>query len=119
MNVLRTPDDRFASLTGYAFDPQYAEVSGPDDGTLRIHYVDEGPRGGLPVLMFHGNPDWSYSFRELISRLAADGFRVMSPPAAEARESGVWLRNDIFKPDVRLYIDPSGTIRTIRSQGGR
>ena len=79
MKVLRTPDDRFEGLVGYPFEPRYAEVSDPDGGTLRMHYVDEGPRDGRPILMFHGNPDWSYSFRELISRFAAKGFRSVAP----------------------------------------
>ena len=79
MNVLRTPDDRFEGLIGYPFEPHYTEVSDPDGGTLRMHYVDEGPRNGPPILMFHGNPDWSYSFRELISRFAREGFRAVAP----------------------------------------
>ena len=37
MDVFRTPDERFADLPGYAFEPHYTEVDG-----LRMHYVDEG-----------------------------------------------------------------------------
>ena len=79
MDVLRTSDDRFEALPGYPFVPHYAEVSDPGGGTLRMHYVDEGPRDAPPVLMFHGNPEWSYSFRTLISRLAVEGFRAIAP----------------------------------------
>ncbi len=43
MKALRTPDDRFADLAGYPFAPHHAEVPHPDGGTLRMHYVDEGP----------------------------------------------------------------------------
>ena len=46
MKVLRTPDERFAALPGYPFEPHYSEVPDGDGGTLRIHYVDEGPREG-------------------------------------------------------------------------
>ena len=49
MQVLRTPDERFADLAGYPFEPRYATVSDPDGGTLRMHYVDEGPKDG-PVM---------------------------------------------------------------------
>jgi haloalkane dehalogenase len=42
MKILRTPDDRFRDLPGYAFAPHYADVG---DG-LRVHYVDEGAPGG-------------------------------------------------------------------------
>jgi hypothetical protein len=37
MDIIRTPDERFANLTGYPFTPHYLDVS-----ALRIHYVDEG-----------------------------------------------------------------------------
>ena len=39
MTALRTPDERFANLPGYAFEPHYFDAMG-----LRLHYVDEGPR---------------------------------------------------------------------------
>ena len=45
MDVLRTPDDRFAALPGFPFAPHYVDVQG-----LRIHYVDEGPPTAAPVL---------------------------------------------------------------------
>jgi len=32
-----------------------------------MHYVDEGD--GIPVLMLHGNPTWSYLYRNVIKRL--------------------------------------------------
>ena len=40
MKALRTPDERFASLPDYDFEPHYVEIG---DG-LRVHYIDEGPR---------------------------------------------------------------------------
>lgn len=36
----------------------------------RVHYVDEGPRGGEVVLLVHGTPSWSFEFRHLIPVLA-------------------------------------------------
>ena len=32
----------------------------------RMHYVDEGPRDGRPVVMVHGNPTWGYLYRNFI-----------------------------------------------------
>ena len=61
MNVLRTPDERFADLPGYDFEPHYVDVAG-----MRMHYIDEGPRDGQPVLMLHGEPSWSYLYRKMI-----------------------------------------------------
>ncbi len=39
-------------------------------GSWRCHYVDEG--AGRPVLLVHGNPTWSFYWRELILALRAD-----------------------------------------------
>lgn len=64
MPVYRTPDDRFADLPGFPFEPHYVEMHG-----RRIHYVDEG--AGAPVLCLHGEPTWSYLYRKMIPPLAA------------------------------------------------
>jgi haloalkane dehalogenase len=72
-NVLRTPDERFANLPGYAFAPHYVTVDG-----LRIHYVDEGARDGETVLMLHGEPSWSYLYRKMIPVLVDAGLRAVA-----------------------------------------
>jgi haloalkane dehalogenase len=46
---------------------------------MRLHYVDEGPRDGAPVLLMHGEPSWSYLYRHIISGLVARGHRVIAP----------------------------------------
>lgn len=74
MDILRTPDDRFESLPGYAFAPHYVDVGG-----LRMHYLDEGPSAAAPVLLLHGEPSWSYLYRKMIPLLAAAGHRVIAP----------------------------------------
>ena len=79
MKALRTPDDRFENLDGYPFEPHYLEVSDPDGGSLRMHYADEGPRDGKPVLLLHGEPTWSYLYRKMIPGLVAAGHRVIAP----------------------------------------
>ena len=43
----------------YPFASNYMEVNG-----FQYHYVDEG--SGDPVVMLHGNPTWSFYFREVI-----------------------------------------------------
>ena len=43
METYRTPDERFAGLTGFAWEPAYAEVPDGDGGSLRMAYVDAGP----------------------------------------------------------------------------
>lgn len=61
----------FAEL--YPFAPNYFPVDGGN-----LHYLDEGPRDGAPLLMLHGNPTWSFYFRSLITGLA-DRYRVIAP----------------------------------------
>ena len=74
MEILRTPDERFAALPDWSFAPRYVEVGG-----VRIHYVDEGPRDGATVLCLHGEPSWSYLYRKMIPALVAAGLRVVAP----------------------------------------
>ena len=79
MKALRTPDDRFTDLTGYPFTPNYVDISDQDGGSLRVHYLDEGPADGPVVLAMHGEPSWSYLYRKMIPLLAAGGARVIAP----------------------------------------
>ncbi len=64
MEFLRTPDDRFEGLPDYPFAPHYADVKAPDGTSLRLHYVDEGPRDAEPVPLVHGEPTWRVHPRE-------------------------------------------------------
>jgi haloalkane dehalogenase len=75
MSVLRTPDERFADLPGFRYEPRYATVA---DG-LRMAYVEAGPPDGEPVLLLHGEPTWSYLWRRIIPVLAGRGLRVVAP----------------------------------------
>lgn len=47
----------------YPFENNYLTLGGH-----RYHYVDEGE--GDPVVMVHGNPSWSFYYRELIKKLS-------------------------------------------------
>ena len=71
MEVFRTPDERFADLPGYDFEPRYADVDG-----LRLHYVDEG--AGSPVVCFHGEPTWAFLYRKVARPLIEAGHRFVA-----------------------------------------
>lgn len=43
-----------------------------------MHYLDEGSPGAEPILLLHGEPDWSYLYRRMIPILAGR-FRVIAP----------------------------------------
>lgn len=75
MDVYRTPDDRFAGLPDFPFAPHYKEL----EGGLRLHYLDEGPRDGAPILLLHGEPSWCFLWRHMIQPLVAAGHRVLAP----------------------------------------
>lgn len=55
----------------YPFTSRYLDQRG-----VRQHYLDEG--AGQPILLVHGNPTWSFHWRELITALAPR-FRLVAP----------------------------------------
>jgi pimeloyl-ACP methyl ester carboxylesterase len=57
----------------FPFEPRFLSV-----GELSLHYVDEGPAGAPPLLFLHGNPTWSYLWREQLSELSAQGHRCVA-----------------------------------------
>jgi haloalkane dehalogenase len=75
--VIRTPESRFDNLPGYDFAPNYTDIDG-----LRMHYVDEGPRDGRPVVCFHGEPTWAYLYRKMVGPFVDGGHRVVVPDYA-------------------------------------
>jgi len=54
----------------YPFESRYADVDG-----ARVHYVDEGT--GPPLLLLHGNPTWSFLYRDIIRGLR-DRYRCLA-----------------------------------------
>lgn len=79
MKVLRTPEERFKELPDYPFEPHYVEVPDGEDGSLRIHYVDENPKGSEPILLLHGEPSWSFLYRKMIPIFVEAGYRAVVP----------------------------------------
>lgn len=140
MEILRTPDERFAELPGYPFAPHYVDVAadagaGAAAGTLRVHYVDEGPRDAETVLLMHGEPTWSYLYRTMIPVLVDAGLRCVAPdlvgfgrsdkPASSddytfARHVA-WMREALFDRldlrDVTLFGQDWGSLVGLRLVG--
>jgi len=78
-SILRTPDERFARLPGFAFAPHYLEDL-PGYQGLRLHHVDEGPGdAGQVFLCLHGEPTWSYLYRRMIPAFVHAGHRAVAP----------------------------------------
>jgi len=105
--VLRTPEDRFAVLPGLPYRPNYLERL-PGYETLRMAYLDEGPRDAETVfLCLHGEPTWSYLYRKMIPVFTAAGHRAVAPdlfgfgrsdkPASDATYSFTFHRDSLIR----------------------
>lgn len=57
----------------YPFESNWLDIDG-----FRMHYLDEGPRDAPIVLMVHGNPTWSFYYRNLVLALR-DRYRCIVP----------------------------------------
>jgi haloalkane dehalogenase len=79
MKTLRTPDERFAGLVDYDFEPHYTGVPDGEGGELRVHHVDEGPADAEVVLCLHGEPTWSFLYRKMIPVFVGAGSRAVAP----------------------------------------
>ncbi len=79
MQILRTPDERFAALPDFPYTPRYDLITDAASNKLRIACIDEGPAQAAPVLLMHGEPSWSFLYRRIIARLAAQGHRAVAP----------------------------------------
>jgi haloalkane dehalogenase len=71
---VRTPDDRFANLPDFPWEPVYREWDG-----LRLAHLDVGPADGPPVVLWHGEPTWSFLWRHVIPPLVDAGYRCIAP----------------------------------------
>ncbi len=56
----------------WPFEPKWFDSA---DG--RMHYIDEGPRDGRPVVMVHGNPTWGYLYRRFVTAVTEAGHRAV------------------------------------------
>jgi len=79
MKAKRTPDERFAGLPDFPFEPNYVDVDDTEGGSLRVHYLDEGERDAPVVLLMHGEPSWCFLYRKMIPVLTAAGLRCIAP----------------------------------------
>lgn len=79
IEAVRTADERFADLPGYAFEPHYMADLADFDG-LRLHYLDEGPADAPQTfLCLHGQPTWAYLYRKMIAVFSLAGHRSVAP----------------------------------------
>ena len=93
----------------YPFEDRWEEIAG-----ATMHYVDEG--AGRPILMVHGNPTWSFLYRDVIRGLSDEfrciavdlpGFGLSTAPAGftfHPQEHATVLARLIERLDLRDYV---------------
>ncbi|GGH20937.1 haloalkane dehalogenase [Cribrihabitans marinus] len=126
MKTLRTPEDRFRDLADFPFAPNYLQVDDSESGSLRIHYLDEGPAQAAPVLALHGEPTWCYLYRHMIPRLATAGHRVIAPDLVgfgrsdkpARREDHTYARHVAWTGAVIRQLDLTGITLFCQDWGG-
>lgn len=79
MQVLKTDLSRFADIPDYPFAENWITIDLGEGFTGQMHYLDEGAKDAPPVLLFHGEPSWSFLYRKMIPLLVDAGFRCLAP----------------------------------------
>ncbi|QSI31225.1 tRNA adenosine(34) deaminase TadA [Variovorax sp. RKNM96] len=116
-DALRTPAERFASLSDYALAPHYVQDL-PSLQGWRLHYVDEEGAPGsdgqsASCLCLHGPGEWGYFFRHLVGAqglhtLVPDliGFGKSDKPKREAAHKLAWHRDVLLEWLDRMQPQP-------------
>jgi haloalkane dehalogenase len=71
-DAIRTPDPLLEGLPDFEWEPRYRQVDG-----LRLAHIDEGD--GAPLVMWHGEPTWSFLWRKVARPVLDAGHRVILP----------------------------------------
>jgi haloalkane dehalogenase len=71
-DAVRAPGQILEGLPEFPFPPHYRDWDG-----LRLAHIDVGE--GPPVVMWHGQPTWSFLWRKVLSPIVAAGYRVICP----------------------------------------
>lgn len=99
MSIDFTPDPRL-----YPFESRWL-----DSSRGRIHYVDEGT--GPPLLLCHGNPTWSFLYRDIITALRGQ-FRCIAPDylgfGLSDRPAGFGYKIDQHAQVIGEFVDQLG-----------
>ncbi len=85
-------------LPDYPFKPNYVQVEG-----VRLHYIDEGSSANPVILLLHGVPTWSFTFRKIIPECVLAGYRVIAPDLPGFGKSDKQFSTSMFS--LRQLID--------------
>ena len=118
-DAIRTPEQLFEGLPGFPFQAHFR----PYDG-IRLAHVDEGD--GPPIVMFHGEPTWSFLWRKVAPPLLEAGHRVILPdlPGFGRSDKPIdsdWYTYDRFTAamaDLLERLDVRGATFVVHDWGG-
>ena len=74
-DAVRTSEDALEGLPDFPYRSHYRDVGG-----LRLAHLDEGD--GAPVIFMHGEPTWSFLWRNVLAPVRDSGFRCIAPDLA-------------------------------------
>jgi len=74
-DAIRTPDVLLEDLPDFPWTSRFRQVEG-----LRLAHIDEGD--GRPVVMWHGEPTWSFLWRKVARVVLDAGHRIVLPDLA-------------------------------------
>ena len=84
-----------------------------DNGNgLDMHYLEAGPGDGPCLLLLHGFPELAYSWRKVMTPLAAAGYRVIAPDQRGYGRTTGWA------PGYRVDLQPYGFMNLVRDALG-
>ena len=86
-------------------------------GSLRVHYLDEGPADGEVVLLLHGEPSWSYLYRTMIPVLSRGGAAVGGAGPGRVRAFGQARDRADYTYAASCRVDAGAGCSTARSAG--
>ncbi len=99
IEMLRTPEERFNTISNFPYKPLYIEDLIGYKG-LRMHYIDEGTRTSkYSFLCLHGQPTWSYLYRKMIPVFVNAGYRVIAPDYYGFGRSDKPVNDDVYTFD--------------------
>jgi haloalkane dehalogenase len=103
MDAIRTPDEVLEGLPDFPYEPHYREVDG-----LRLAHIDEGD--GAPVVMWHGEPTWSFLWRKVLPPVRDAGHRVICPDLVGFGRSDKPTERDWYSYD--RHVEYAATLLT-------
>jgi hypothetical protein len=103
MRIEFTPDPALYPFTSQWFDSSKG----------RVHYVDEGT--GPVILLCHGNPTWSFLYRDIIRDLKDFAFRARSQHPADACD----VSPTTFWSNAKHYIQEDAPLQLMLAVVGR